>query len=234
VKRRLIREGAVQGDDFDKTLVSLTDEAIYGRSHLRIAQGLSEKAKEDVRVLNVAPTFFSLTFQAHMESAFLRAAKLFDESKGATSLYSMLNDAEMVAGSFKCLTPANARAKIAAARTEIEGLQVTLDSVRTIRHKRIAHLDGGNIRKPKELAEQAKVTIEELERVLETAGRIVSQIRGDYNECESLNQFIDAGDYAKMLYLLSKAENERLESIKTRPARPPALTSPPGPPLQSK
>jgi hypothetical protein len=213
MKRRYIREGPVQGDALDSTLASLTDEAIFGRSHLRIAQGLSQKAREDASLLNVASTFFGLTFLAHLEAAFLRAAKLFDKTKGAASLYSMLIDAEKASGSFKCLTPPDARAAIGAARIEIEGLQGTLDSIRIIRNKRIAHLDSENIRKPKELTEQAKVTIDDLEKVLETAGKIVRQIRGDYSECESLNQFLDAEDYNKMFQLLARAERERLESI---------------------
>jgi hypothetical protein len=79
-------------------LESLKSEVVAGKVHLRISRGLQ---KADPVVLHTGEAFFGFTLTAHLEAAQMYAAKLYDKTKGAITVASLLKRFESNPGPLK-------------------------------------------------------------------------------------------------------------------------------------
>ena len=154
---------------------TLTKEASFCRSFLVIGQVLVKQGKENPASLNIAPRFFALTYMAHVEMVFIRVAKLFDKSANAATIYALLDEARKMKGAFKNKKAPEVQAIIHDADAKIAGLGDVLKRLRVVRNHRVAHLDAKTVLQPKPQSEEARVTIDELFRILDTASAILIQ-----------------------------------------------------------
>jgi AbiU2 len=178
---KALKAAPTPGDEFEKLLYVLNIEASSGRMHLEIARRLSIEATERPDALQCAQVFFVLTFRAHLESAYLRAARLFDETAGTASLHSIPKAAEVCAGKFQFSDASDVRAKILSWQAAIVGSKPTVAKLRDLRNALIAHLDKKVILDPVEMARTVAVTFNEVDQLLEVARTVIRGALVAYN-----------------------------------------------------
>lgn len=155
--RKLLRNVTLK-----QVLDRLKNEVLYGRTYLHVAKGLLDS---DSVIRQIAPVFFGITTDAHLEQAMMVIARLYDVTEGAVTIPRMLDLAASEVGSFRRGTPQEVSSAIAKAREAIENLTPVLDSLKVRRDKWMAHLDPRPISNPSAFSEQAKqLTIPELEQ----------------------------------------------------------------------
>ena len=93
-------------------LFVLKQEVLHARLHLQFARGVAKASSDKLDLLHTAPTFFALTFRSHTESAYTRAARVFDPKDRTATVPSMVRIAETKAGTFKFATPSELREKV--------------------------------------------------------------------------------------------------------------------------
>src|SRR5271170_6597065 len=157
----------------DQVLTNLKHEVLFGGAYLAIAKGLVE---EDPVVLRVSPAFFGLTLEASLQMSQMFAAKLYDKTRGAVTLKSLLAEAELKAGTFKNGTPPQVSLAAKNAKSSIASLSSILASVQDRRNQAIAHLDPRTVADPAALGVRATLTVADLEKVFHETGAILNGI----------------------------------------------------------
>ncbi len=76
---------------FSTLLTSLTEDTVTASIHWRLCKDLWASVPEFVRELNQSPAFWSLTFNAHRETALFRLGRLYDQQSSALSLPSLVD-----------------------------------------------------------------------------------------------------------------------------------------------
>jgi phytoene dehydrogenase-like protein len=155
-------------------LNALENELLVGKTYLAIAKGF---LAAEPGVFGVAPTFFGLTAEAGVTLAQMAVARLYDRDGRAVTVDSMLDQAARQAGAFKKGDRGEVRGALANSRREVRALKPVLDSIRHRRNERLAHLDQETVRNPKALANKARLTIEDLDRVFEKTENIVRELQ---------------------------------------------------------
>ena len=122
MKRKSVKIGSTPGDKFEMRLFVLNQEVLFARFHLQIARGLAETARDKPGLLEFAPQFVGFTFRAHIESAYSRAAKLFDRRAG-TATIRLLEAADKKAGTFQFATAPEVRKQINVWQGQIASIQ---------------------------------------------------------------------------------------------------------------
>lgn len=74
-----------------KSLIdALTNEAVDANIHYRLYKDLKDSVKTYEREYNQTQTFWSLTFQAHLEAAIFHLCKVYDQNDGSLNLRNIL------------------------------------------------------------------------------------------------------------------------------------------------
>ncbi len=184
-------------------LNGLMREVLLGNTHSAIVNGLREA---DPVVLDTAGVFFGLTITAHLEVTQMYAAKLFDTHPSAETIHTLLRTAEQNTHLFTNGSPEEVRKVVRAARQRVGGLGPAMKAVRTRRNKVLAHLDPEAIHDPAKLAQDAKLTLDDLLKVFETAGEIVNEISRLYMDATHLTTFPFQDDNKHVLKLVAEAK----------------------------
>lgn len=187
-------------------LRALTSEVALGRTHLAIAKRLRVAPKA---VLHKAPTFFNLTHNAHLDAAYLCAAKLYDKQKKATTVRKTLDEAERTAGTFGKSSAENVRTIVAAARKEIERFEKTIDALGDRRNEYIAHLGPEKITDPKALGKAPALTFDELDELLVGTGNILNDISQAYDGTLAVPALPHSDDCEEVLRLVAEGDRKR-------------------------
>jgi hypothetical protein len=138
----------------DQILPSLKGEVMLGRAYLTVANGLKDG---DSVVIGTAPTFFGLMLQSSLDSSLLFAAKLYDKTKGAITVKSLLHEAKSKAGTFKNGTSAQVFLAVKNSTDRITGIEAILNAVQKRRNEALAHLDAETVINPAGLDTSAKL-----------------------------------------------------------------------------
>ncbi len=186
-----------------ETLTRLKNEVILGNSYTDLAKGLRDA---DPVVLQSAGTFFGLTLDGSLQLSQMIAARLYDTTKGAVTVRSLLSDAAEQISSFQNGTQEQVREAIRSSEKRIARLQPILHSIRERRNKALAHLDPRTVRDPQALAEKAKLTMPELERVFSETEAILEDISSLYDGSGGPLRLIDGDDYEKALDYIADAK----------------------------
>jgi len=129
-----------------RVLDALLRVADRGRAHLLSWQEIGRLLLTDTGLVDLAGQFFMLTAVAHLETAALHAAKLFDTHRAAVSMTFFLNTIRdhgpQTFGSDEL--PAVERA-LTSTQRRIDSLQTALRQIRQKRNRDLAHLDARNI-----------------------------------------------------------------------------------------
>lgn len=184
-------------------LDALRSEVLVGKAYLELAQGL---LAADPVVLETARTFFGLTVNGSLELAQMSVARIYDRTRGAVTIRSMLDEARGQLTAFKNATPKEAEAAILKATMAVDALQPILESIRNRRNAWLAHLDPRTVADPKALGVKAKLTIPDLEQAFQKTEKILVELYSRFEGVFGELRFIDGDDYNMALDWIRSAK----------------------------
>ena len=190
---------------------------MVGKAYFNVARGL---LKADPCLLKTAPTFFGLTIDGSLELAQMAVARLYDTTKGAVTIRTMLRDAAEQLSTFQNATPKEAEEAIQRGALRVIAIQPILDAIRRRRNKWLAHLDPGFIADPIALAARANLTLPDLDKAFseteKTLVELFSRHQGVFGELE----FIGGDDYEMALNWIRSAKCTFFENYEKEFGRP--------------
>lgn len=181
-------------DEFEKLLFAVVLEVQYAKLHLDFARKIAKAAEIASKTLERAPVFFAFTFRAHLESAYLRAARLFDSQPDTIRISEVIQMAGMKAGKFKSANASEVRQKITAWKADIAIVDPLLKNLRDLRNSLIAHLESVVVLDPNEIARVVAVNFDDISKILGVADKIVRGVLRAYNNAAFVDQLYTADD----------------------------------------
>jgi hypothetical protein len=195
------------------TLKQILDAQInqvrLGKTYLSITKGLLDA---DAVILQVAPTFFSLTMAGNIDLSQMALARLYDQTKGAVTVRAMLLQARNQANSFQKGNHQQVIAAIAKSEKTVTGLEPVLASIRQRRNEWLAHLDPRTVADPKALSAKAKLTVPDLERAFKETENILRELSSLYEGVIGDLHFIGGDDYKAALNWIRRARCDFIEN----------------------
>lgn len=188
---------------FKQVLDALKLQILRGKSYLGIAKGL---LSADPVLLDGARTFFNLTIDGNLELAQMAVARMYDRTKGAVTIPTMLVRAKTEVASFKRGGHAKINQAITKAQGDVAGLQGVLQSIHTRRNEWLAHLDPRTVSNSAALTAKANLTIPDLERALKVTEEIVIDMSSFYEGVIGDLHYLGDGDYKAALDWIRKAK----------------------------
>jgi hypothetical protein len=185
-------------------LTSLKHEVVFGKAYLTIAKGLGEA---DPVVLGTGRTFFGLTIESSLYMAQMYAAKLYDTTRAAVTVQSLIRAAKSQANDFKYGTPQEVTTALKEAETRINGLNTILTAIKDRRNQLLAHLDPRTVKDPAGLASRAKLTFTELGRVFSETGVVLNELSRLWEDVTSSMELVDDDDYLGALSRIAEAKH---------------------------
>ena len=192
----------------DQILANLINEVLLGCAYLTIANGLKDA---DPIVLKSSATFFGLTIEASLQMSQMYAAKLYDQTKGAVTVKTLLDRAKLEAGTFKNGTPSEVSLVAKSATTRIARLQGILKSIQKRRHEALAHLDPRTVIDPVGLATRAKLTISDLRKVFDETSAVLNDVMRLRQDTYAHMDLIGSDDYKTCLDLIADAKHAQVD-----------------------
>jgi len=171
-------------------------------------------AADPVLLQQVAPTFFGLTVDGCLELAQMAVARLYDKTRGAVTIRSMLHDAAGQPAACQNATPTEAAHSIFRSVQAVIALQPILDSIRKRRNVWLAHLDPETVANPQALAAEARLTLPDLERAFQQSEKILVELGSLYEGVFGELEFIGQDDYQVALELIRAAKCVFIENYK--------------------
>jgi len=181
--------------------------------HLELWRSLSKRLFADPKrlVANVAPAFFGMTLEAHLNTAILHAARIFDTHKGMLNLEKILRRANANKGTLSPESANDLRDNLREARAKLPKLKSTLEAVSIRRNKTLAHLDPKVVSKPEEIEKKSEITVDQLEKLFTTAWEILNRVSVPYWDLSASLKLIDVDDYELALDYIVKGKKRLLE-----------------------
>ena len=206
---------------FEQTLDALRRQALVGKSYFELAQGL---LAADPAILQTAPTFFGLTIDGSLELAQMTIARLYDKTRGAVTIRSMLHEAVNQVTAFQNATPKEAEATIRKSTLAVAALEPILDSISKRRNEWLAHLDPKSVADPKALAVKARLSIPDLGRAFQRTEEILVELYSRFAGVFGELNFIGGDDYKMALDWIRSAKCTFFENYEKEFGHP--LTGP--------
>jgi hypothetical protein len=192
-----------------QTLEALRRQVLVGKSYLNVARGLLQA---DPYLLQIAPTFFGLTIDGSLELAQMAVARLFNKTKGAVTIRTMLRDAAEQLSTFQNATPEEAEDVILKSTQRVIVIQPILDAIRRRRNEWLAHLDPRTVANPATLAARARLTMPDLEKAFSETEGIVVEVLARHQGVIGELEFIGGDDYKTALDWIRSAKCTFIEN----------------------
>jgi HEPN superfamily AbiU2-like protein len=190
-----------------QTLEALRRQVLVGKSYFNLARGL---LKADPYLLQTAPTFFGLTIDGSLELAQMAVARLYDKTKSAVTIRTMLYDAAQQLSTFQNATPTEAEQTIVESARRVIALQPILDAIRIRRNKWLAHLDPATVANT--VAARATLTMPDLENAFRETEKIVVELFARHQGVFGELEFIGGDDYQMALDWIRSAKCTFIEN----------------------
>jgi Protein of unknown function (DUF2867)/AbiU2 len=127
-------------EELDRLLNLMQHHCLLGRAHYRMWVRLHASFGSRPRVRELAPIFFGMSAEAHLNSAFLILNRLIDRQRHTLSIEWFLDRAETSPKAFKHITPVLLREAVAEDRQRLAKLEDSLEKMRTHRNEQFVHL----------------------------------------------------------------------------------------------
>jgi hypothetical protein len=121
----------------------------------------------------------------------------------AVTINTLLKCAEKEAGSAKRGTAEEVRESIASSKAHLSELAVTLDALKTRRDTWLAHTDPESISNPVKVAELAKVSFPDLQKVFTETGNIVNEFSRLFRDTHVVLELFGQTDYQTVIEFVS-------------------------------
>jgi hypothetical protein len=200
-----------------QTLEALRQQVLLGKSYVNLARGL---LKADPYLLHTAPTFFGLTIGGSLELAQMAVARLYDKTKGAVTIRTMLVEAAQQLSSFQNATAEEAKDAIQKAKQRVGAIEPILQSIRRRRNEWLAHLDPDTVTNRTALAAKAKLTMPDLEKAFSETEGIVVDLFGRHQGVYGELEFIGGNDYETALDWIRSAKCTFIENFEKEFGKP--------------
>jgi hypothetical protein len=199
--------------DFREQFDRVINLVVMGNAHLTLWKGLSDRLRGDPKQLvsNVAPTFFGMTLESHLSTAFLYAAKIFDGHRDSLNIEYVLRRAEAERRSLPQNAVKPLEESLLAAKNKMPELKSALEAVRTRRDKVLAHLDKEVVSKPSQVAQDSEITVSELQKIFDYAWEILNGVSAFYWSFSFSHELLDIDDYEGVLDWVEKGKKRQLE-----------------------
>jgi hypothetical protein len=194
---------------FKQILDALKRQVLFGKSYMGVAKGL---LKADPIILQTAPTFFGLTLDGSLEMAQMAIAKLYDRTRGAVTIPTMLVRPASEIGSFQRGDRQQIVRAIKNAEKSVTGLESVLNSIHKRRNEWLAHLDPRTVGDPTALATKAKLSIPDLDRAFKDTEEIVLEMSSLYEDVIGELRFLGDDDYKSALNWIRRAKCTFIEN----------------------
>jgi hypothetical protein len=195
------------------------------KTYFAVSQGLRELRKTDIGIFSEAPTFFGVALEGNIELAETTVARLYDQTRGTVTIWSLLAQAKREIGSFKHGNQKEVSEAIKRAEAAVEGLQPNLAAIKYRRNKWFAHLDIRTVTDSQEFNARANLTIPDLERVLRETETIFKNLEHLYNGIIGPITHLGGDDYKRVIKRIREAqvaEKNALESWRNKNSGHPA------------
>jgi hypothetical protein len=180
----------------EKMLAALKAQAIYGRTHLYIARGLVASKPS---IGDIAPRFFEMTLDAHLQAAQLYAAKLYDKQSKSVKVLSFIEKAARSEAKFPLATPSEVRQTVEIAIQMMSNLEPTLDAVQIRRNEYLAHLAPTTVIDIASMHDRAALTISDLDFVFVETTNILNMFSQMIDGAISVPTLPDSDDFEVVL-----------------------------------
>jgi hypothetical protein len=182
----------------ESMLTALKAQGIFGRTHLYIAKGLIA-AKSTV--LTIAPKFFEMTLDAHLQAVQIYAAKLYDKNSKSVTVELFVRKAARSEAHFLCAKPSDVRGAVEIARLMITNLKPSLEALQIRRNEYLAHVDPMTVIDIASMHVRAALTIADLDSVLVETTNILNLFSQLLDGTLSVPMLQGADDYEVILKL---------------------------------
>jgi hypothetical protein len=158
--------------DFKRLLCWLMAEMMDAAVFLDIVKSLNRLSPN---AKSLAPFFFELTIGAHADAATMCLNRVLDKTNGTGSLDMLFSLALKQPDSFRFASRDEVRAAIIESQKELVALQEPIRSLRTRRHKTVAHTDPGTLINPDNYIRSGSVTFRQVDAVCACLGGILDR-----------------------------------------------------------
>jgi len=188
----------------------LMRQIMLGRAHLRIAIGIRSS---DPAILHSGEVFFGLTEYAHLATAQMYAARLYDKKPHTVTIRKVLDCAERSAGTFSSASAEQVRGIVRSAKEGIARNSPVLAALSIRRNEELAHLSAQAAFPASDLESRAPLTIQELTGLFDDAGAILNELSGIRNGPFTNITLLDCDDYKNAFGLIAKAKCAQIREI---------------------
>ena len=201
-------------DEMETLLDEFEKQVRVGKMHFWVWRDLGKSLSKDPDLGNEAPGFFQLTLRAHMNEAFMHLSKLFDKSSDVVKLSDLLECAEQNAGKFTGISSEKVRNELLPKwRKKIDKMQKDVEPVKVRRNKLLAHLDPKAISDFPAVAEESKITVDELEKLYDGVCEVVDNVSRTYRNLIPAMEFVGWADFKNVLELMKLGKSARQEEF---------------------
>jgi AbiU2 len=202
--------------DIGKALYELFNEVIIGTAYLSMAKSLAAASKTHPIITRVSPHFFGMTINAHLESAQLYGAKLFDEHDDCASIPWLLKQAKNRPNEFKNRPCSQLDSAIRESEQVCAAKASVLMALKHRRDRWLAHLDRKTIRDPVQFSQDARLTYPELEDLFDAATHVLNLMADLHGVPGFLIGGDDYDDFSRTLELIEKGVQANARELEER------------------
>lgn len=204
-------------EEFDKLLNSLADELVHANIFFRLHLDLKSATTEYNREFNQSVTFWSLTFQALLDTALFRLCRIYDTYQTSNSLPNLL---DTIKGNLHIFDEANFRERLkdnifvdslaqSVRRPDPKQLEMDIEyasnknslvkNLLIWRNNVFAHRSAGNIVKGKKLTVDYPLSIDNISELLEKGMSILNHYSSLFRALSHSTQIVGHDDYQYVL-----------------------------------
>jgi hypothetical protein len=204
-------------DEFDKLLNALANELVNANIFFKLHIDLKSATTEYNREFSQSATFWSLTFQAHLDAALFRLCRIYDTYHTSNSLSNLL---DTIKENLHIFDEANFRERLKdnpfvdslaqyARKPDVKQLEANIEytsennslvkNLIVLRNNIFAHRSAGNIIKGKNLSVAHPLTIDNISELLEKGVSILNHYSNLFRALSHSTQIVGHDDYKYVL-----------------------------------
>jgi hypothetical protein len=191
---------------FKQWLNQIIEELVWATCYFKVWEQLWPSTEEIAHVENLYLNFFQLTRKAHNDQFLLQLSKILDRHKDSINIFRLI---EMIEKQPSLITERSL--DIDALRTRLSKKEEVLKRLKTLRDKKLAHIDE-QFHINTSLRESIRVYVGEAKALLNDLAEILTEISVAHNGSIPVFETIgidDTGELLKMLISIQKKDNEK-------------------------